>query len=787
MPSTTNQSNLRSKIAAGLATAVLVLAVGAISVWAVSRAADSFEEVNHTSGVLLEQQKLLSALADVETATRGFALTGDTSFLLPYESARVAVPEHIKNLRSVMLDHPAQTPLLDTLESVVNDQINLNAQIIRFRKTSGFQLASDLIASGQGKSVMDHARSLVAKMEREESRLLASRAERQKRNQVVAYLVIGVGSVLAFLLSLLINRAIRADVIEREKQRELIDTQTRQLKRQAEKLAVQQRELEKQLYDQQVLSQELSASNDNLQAANQATLGEKERAEGAAQEAQRSQREQALLARQMTALLESTEAGFYGMDVDGACTFINRAGARLLGYSLDELIGVQMHAAIHHHHEDGRPYPVEECPIYEAARRGDIAASDNEVFWRKDGAPVHVEFSSSPIIDGGEHRGAVVAFSDISGRLQAQREVEESEERKSAVLRSTLDSIIAMDIDGLVTEFNPAAEQAFGYTREEVLGQRLSELIVPPRFREAHIAGLKRFAETREARVIGKRLELPAMRKDGSEFDSELTITRSDSDGSPAFTGVLRDITEKKKSEAEREQLIKALARSNQELDQFAYVASHDLKAPLRGIANLSQWIEEDLGETLNGENRSQMGMLRGRVHRMEALIDGILQYSRAGRVKAKPEMIDTGALLKEVIDLIAPPKGANIQIASEMPIVRAEKVPLQQVFMNLLGNALKHTGSDSPLIEVSWVEAGPFYEFSVRDNGQGIAPQYHERIFGIFQTLEARDKVEGTGIGLSVVQKIVEAKGGRVWVDSEVGKGAQFRFLWPKVEIAGA
>jgi len=139
------------------------------------------------------------------------------------------------------------------------------------------------------------------------------------------------------------------------------------------------------------------------------------------------------------------------------------------------------------------------------------------------------------------------------------------------------------------------------------------------------------------------------------------------------------------------------------------------------------------------------------------------------------------------VIDLIAPPRGTKIDIAPEMPTVRAEKVPLQQVFMNLLGNALKHTGKDNPAIEVSWADAGPFYEFTVRDNGQGIAPQYHERIFGIFQTLEARDKVEGTGIGLSVVEKIVEAKGGRVWVDSEVGKGARFKFLWPKVEIVGA
>jgi len=135
----------------------------------------------------------------------------------------------------------------------------------------------------------------------------------------------------------------------------------------------------------------------------------------------------------------------------------------------------------------------------------------------------------------------------------------------------------------------------------------------------------------------------------------------------------------------------------------------------------------------------------------------------------------------------MAPPASITIEIADDMPQVTAEKVPLQQVFMNLLGNAIKHAGKTDPKVGIGWEESGPFYEFFVSDNGQGIAPQYHERIFGIFQTLEARDKVEGTGMGLSVVQKIVDAKGGRVWVESDIGKGAKFKFLWPKTEISGA
>ena len=736
---------LRSKIAAGLVTAVLVAVVGAISWWAVQRATKSSEEVSHTSRVLLEQQKLLSALADIETAARGYALTGEPTFLAPFDEARLAVPASVARLRNLVSDHASQARKLDTLETRAREHVEMNEQIIRFRDSAGFDHASRMIRTEQGRMVMDHARALTASMEKEENAMLQMRAANQKRDQRIASLVILVGASLAFFLSLLVNRSIRTDVLEREHQREMIEKQTRQLQKQARTL------------------------------------------EAALAKTQEAERAQSRLARQMSALLESTEAGFYGMDENGLCTFINRAGCRMLGYEVDELIGREMHAMVHHHHSDGRVYELEECPIYQACRVGAVTSTENEVFWRKDGAELAVEYSTSPIIEDGELTGAVVAFVDVTARLRAQRALALSEERKAAVLRSTLDSIIAMDANGYVTEFNPAAVQTFGYTREEAVGRLLGELIVPERFREAHGAGLNRYMETGEEHVIGKRLELPALRKDGTEFQSELTITRSDAAGSPSFTGVLRDITDRKRSEAEREQLIKALARSNQELDQFAYVASHDLKAPLRGIANLSQWIEEDLGEKLGGENKSQMELLRGRVHRMEALIDGILQYSRAGRVKAKPEEIDTRVLVAEVIELIAPPSSLKIDVAPDLPTVRSEKVPFQQVFMNLLGNAIKHAPGSNPRVEVTWADAGPFVEFTVGDNGPGIAPQYHERIFGIFQTLEARDKVEGTGIGLSVVQKIVEAKGGRVWVESEVGKGARFKFLWPKTEIAGA
>jgi signal transduction histidine kinase len=180
-------------------------------------------------------------------------------------------------------------------------------------------------------------------------------------------------------------------------------------------------------------------------------------------------------------------------------------------------------------------------------------------------------------------------------------------------------------------------------------------------------------------------------------------------------------------------------------------------------------------------EVAEQMRLLRGRVHRMEALINGILDYSRAGRVRGRAEPVDTGRLLTECIELLAPPPGATLEVAPGMPTVLSERVPLQQAFLNLLGNALKHARRADVRVQVGVREAGNFWEFSVSDNGPGIPPEYHERIWGLFQTLQARDEVEGTGIGLSVVKKSVEARGGRAWVESVPGQGATFRFTWPK------
>ena len=229
---------------------------------------------------------------------------------------------------------------------------------------------------------------------------------------------------------------------------------------------------------------------------------------------------------------------------------------------------------------------------------------------------------------------------------------------------------------------------------------------------------------------------------------------------------------------------IAQLENRNQELDQFAYVVSHDLKAPLRGIESASRWIEEDMGpEQLPPHIREFLGLMRQRVHRMEKLITGILDLARIGRVAREQETVFVRTLLRDIIDSLSLPTGFSIELPFFLPTLTTDAVQLQQVFTNLISNAVKyHDNPAAGHVMIGCDDAGDFYSFSVADDGPGIDREYHERIFVIFQTLTERDTLESTGVGLAIVKKIVERKGGRITVESAEGEGAKFTFTWPKM-----
>ena len=223
-----------------------------------------------------------------------------------------------------------------------------------------------------------------------------------------------------------------------------------------------------------------------------------------------------------------------------------------------------------------------------------------------------------------------------------------------------------------------------------------------------------------------------------------------------------------------------SLEKKNKELDEFAYITSHDLKSPLRGINNLSEWIEEDIGEKLSPESKNFFKLLRGRIHRMEALINSILTYSRAGKNTEDQKIVNTLQLVNQVLENSYLPSDCVVLVDNKLPLVKANKKDLYEVFNVFISNAINHNNSKQPVVNITYKQLGNMIEFCVADNGQGIEEEFHEKIFTIFQTLERRDEIENIGAGLAIGKKIIEDYGGKTWVQSELDKGAKFFFTWP-------
>ncbi len=326
----------------------------------------------------------------------------------------------------------------------------------------------------------------------------------------------------------------------------------------------------------------------------------------------------------------------------------------------------------------------------------------------------------------------------------------------------------------LLADDAEAALEAMRSGAEDWVRRDRGTLVIQARVR----ALLRRRQFEDESRRMGQELHLRDMEAARQKAARQLAESRAELTHERAA----RELAESRAaflSELERKNA--ELTRSNQELSQFAYVASHDLKTPLQAIDLLASWLEEDLEPVMEDTSRKQLGLLRSRVARMRGLLDSLLHYSRAGRREERLEVVDLDELLGEVIELLGPPPGMKIERDGELPTLVTFRTPLFQVFTNLLANAMKHHDRDSGNIVVSAQEGDEAIEFAVSDDGPGIPPEFAERVFQMFQTLKPRDELETDGMGLALVQKIVHLQGGRVWLESRGGRGACFRFSWPK------
>jgi PAS domain S-box-containing protein len=370
---------------------------------------------------------------------------------------------------------------------------------------------------------------------------------------------------------------------------------------------------------------------------------------------------------------------------------------------------------------------------------------------------------------------------DITERRRAEEQLRKAEEKYRIQFEGTIDAIFIADAEtGIIVDCNPAATELVEWEKSELIGQHQRILHPPERIEGEFSDTFKQHLKEKQ----GQTLETQVVTKNGEIKDVAIKASLIEVGGKKLMQAIFQDITDYKKAEERQAQLLKELESANRELKDFAYVASHDLKAPLRGIKTLAEWLSADYADKLGEQGKEQMGLLLRRVERMHNLIEGILQYSRVGRVQENRAAVNLNKLMSEIIDTLAPPANITITVENELPTIESELTRITQVFQNLMSNAIKYMDKPQGQIKVSCVEEDGFWKFGVADNGPGIEEKHFERIFQIFQTLSSRDDFESTGIGLTITKKIVELYGGKIWVESKVGEGSTFFFTLPKQKM---
>ncbi len=368
-----------------------------------------------------------------------------------------------------------------------------------------------------------------------------------------------------------------------------------------------------------------------------------------------------------------------------------------------------------------------------------------------------------------------------SARRRAVAALQESENRLFGIINSAMDGIITIDQQQRIRLFNPAAERLFGYSANEVIGQTLDRLL-PERFYAAHSEHIRAFGLTSAtSRHMGEGGAIYGRRANGKEFPMEASISQVEVGGRKLFTVILRDITERKRTEGELRRYTEDLARSNQDLEQFAYVASHDLQEPLRAVAGSVQLLQRRYEGQLDARADQFIAHAVDGARRMQTLIEDLLTFSRIENRGGQLQSVTSISTLETALaNLAVAIKESQAQITHDpLPTVIADPTQLALLFQNLIGNAIKFR-REMPRIHISAWRQVDRWVFAVRDNGIGIEAQYFERIFGIFQRLHTRTEYAGTGIGLAICKRIIARHGGELWVESLLGEGATFSFSLP-------
>lgn len=473
---------------------------------------------------------------------------------------------------------------------------------------------------------------------------------------------------------------------------------------------------------------------------------------------------------------------------DGYFFRVNQAFCTITGYEEDELLKMTFQDITHpeDHH-------IGADTVRRLLAGEEKAAHIEKRYLNKNGTPINMQLTTVLLQDD---QGKPQFFFTQAVNITEQKRIEEDLRNRNEYIEAILDNMpigFALHTidDGVNRYVNDKFQEFYGWPQEGMATVDLffQNVFPDPDYREKIKARVLADMESGDpSRMVWE--DMPITTKSGEKrFATAFNIPLIHQN---LMISTVQDTTLRKKAEEEikqnqehLEELVekrtRALAATNAELKNFAYIVSHDLKAPLRAVSQLSYWIREDHGDKLGDEGKEQISLLITRVKRMDGLIDGILQYSRIGRTREKKEKVNLHTLVLEVIGALSPPEQMQISILNQLPTILGDPTQMEQLFQNLIANAIKFMDKPDGIIRITCTDNASGWQFSVKDNGPGIDPRYHDRIFKIFQTLSSRDERESTGIGLTLVKKIVELYGGGVWLESIVGEGSTFFFTLPK------
>jgi PAS domain S-box-containing protein len=700
---------LNRKVQLAFGSAILILlVVGAVSYRSIVMSSESNRWVWHTHQVLENLQKLVSGMATVESSERGFALTGEESYLDLYRAGILSAEQGEAAVRNLTKDNPKQQLQLPALEELMAQKIRLGDVVIRLRRAKGVEAAADAIGSGRGQRIMTECLGIVTKMQDEELRLLLIRNVEAKRRLTQTKTVLLFGTMLGVLIAAGAGWIVCHDIAAR----------------------------------------------------------------GLAEEALREGEER------FRDLANNISQLAWMADEKGSIFWYNQRWFDYSGTRLEEMAGWGWKKV---HHPDHVQRVVDK--ISRCFQNGEVW-EDTFPLRGRDGTYRWFLSRAVPIRDS---EGKVLRWfgtnTDISVRKEAEKHLAQMEGRYRGLLEAAPDAMVVVNAGGEIVLLNVQAEKQFGYSRDELLGQKVKN-IIPEGFAERLIADGMRSAPEALAQQIGTGIELIGRRKDGSEFPLEIMLSPLESAEGILVTAAIRDISERKKSEEHLVKTVGELKRSNEELQQFAYVSSHDLQEPLRMVASYTQLLAKRYKGRLDSDADEFIAFAVDGCNRMQGLIQDLLAYSRAGATgKVLCDVSGEDALQGALKNLrITIGQSGAVVTHDPLPAIRTDETQLTQVFQNLVGNAIKYRSAELPRIHVSSTKNGDNeWIFSVRDNGLGIAPQYFERIFVLFQRLHGRNEFEGTGIGLAICKKVLERLGGRIWVESQPEKGSTFFFALPE------